>query len=85
MVEWVGLTFEAGHADARIQLAGAPPGLTFDVVERNDDSLTLELRAAEGSAPIEGRVSVEAETNGRRAMTAPIRITVTRNPNTSSR
>ncbi len=81
------LELAAGNlpADARIQLAGAPPGLTFDVVERNDDSLTLELRADEESAPIEGRVSVEAEIDGRRAMTAPIRITVTRNLNIGSR
>ena len=72
-------------ADARIRLFGAPPGLTFDVVERNADSLTLELRADEESAPVEGRISVEAEAGDRRAMTAPIRVTVTENPNVGSR
>ena len=71
-------------ADARIHLAGAPPGLTFQVVDRADDSLTLELRADEESAPVEGRVSVEADAGGRRAMTAPIRVTVTENPNLGS-
>ena len=72
-------------ADARIRLFAAPPGLTFDVVERNADSLTLELRADKESAPVEGRISVEAEAGGRRAMTAPIRVTVTENPNVGSR
>lgn len=54
------------------------------MVDRADDSLTLELRADEESAPVEGRVSVEADAGGRRAMTAPIRVTVTENPNLGS-
>ena len=79
------LEADALPADAEIRLTGAPPGLTFEVVERSDDSLKLELRASEESAPIEGRVSIETEAGGRRAMTAPIRVTVSENPNVGSR
>ena len=81
----VELKAEGLPADARIRLVGAPPGLTFDVVERKDDSVQLELRVSKESGPTEGRVSVEAEIGGRWAMTAPIRVTVTGNPNIGSR
>ena len=79
------LKAEALPLNAPIRMVGGPPGLMFDVVERSEDSLKLELRADEESAPIEGRVSIEAEVGGRSAMTAPIRVTVTENPNVGSR
>ena len=71
--------------DARIRLAGAPPGLTFEIMERDADRLVLELRAGEDSPPTQGRISVEAEVDGRRAMTAPIRVIVAGNPNAGAR
>ena len=79
------LQTEALPPDAPIQLTGATAGLTFEVVERNTDTLSLELRADAESGPMEGRISVEAEVDGRRAMTAPIRVSVTPNPNVGSR
>jgi hypothetical protein len=73
--------------DAKLRLAGAPPGIDYQVVAREADQIVLKLAAADNAKPGTAKISFEADVAGRWAATAPIELVISeaKSPHTASR